>query len=466
MLFTTLTVGCDKYLTVQPANIIVPQTLDDVKMMVGKYLKSMIDGDIQSYTLYRTGGNWNAPNMYMFEDDFNYENIFFLMYNFYEEGEKQWLSSSWQNSIWNALYTNIGDFNLYIYELERIDDNSIDAHQIEAEVRFARALTYLRLVQFFCPYRANEFAADPERYGLPILEKEEDLQDKFFPVRQSQLYTYNFIISELNKIIELDIEGGDWNLFYNKRALYGLLCELYFWKAWSPAKEEGDLDKVLEYGNKCIDGNNMARNLDELTNMFNPNSASPSPALSFNIVPDYAGSYADVFKSMFSPIYVEQSTYDLFADDDIRRDKWISSNRVLNKWDEADEADYNMTILWRVEEVNLMMAEVHLANGNDSQARALLDAVRNVRMTAPYSYTDTMEELKKERRREFLGEPYCRWKDMKRWGVAITRYTRATNEPLELKANDYKYSFIIPGDGELAQNPNNFQNPGWNIEGK
>lgn len=107
------------------------------------------------------------------------------MYDSYEETNKRWLSSSWENTIWVSLYGDIGDFNLYIYELERLNDGSEEAKRIEAEVRFCRAVSYFRLLQLFYPYRANEFASDLERYGLPVLEKEKDLQDQYFPVRRS-----------------------------------------------------------------------------------------------------------------------------------------------------------------------------------------------------------------------------------------------------------------------------------------
>lgn len=459
--------SCDKYLTIQPSNVIVPRSLQDVKMMVGKYLRSMQNGDIQSFCLYRTGGYANSQDLFQFEDDFNYDGMFFLLYDLYEQKGKRWLNSDWEQTIWNALYQNIGDFNLYIYELERIQDNSDEAKKIEAEVRMCRAISYFRLIQLFCPYRANEFAADPERYGLPVLEKEEDLQDKYFPERRSQQSTYQFVLDELAKIEALDVEAGDWNLFYNRRALYGLLAEIHFWKAESPAKAADDWEKVRTYATKAIDGNRMAQTPQEIESMFNPLGVSPSPALSVNVVPDYGGYYSDVFADDWSPVTVEDAVIGLYSDDDYRKALWIDpATKYLIKYEQADEADFNISVLWRVEEMNLMIAESWVHAGDEKQARDYLDKVRAVRMPVPPAYTDVMQEIKDERRREFLGESYCRWKDMKRYGLSLVRYTRKDNQKLELKPNDYRYTFIIPAETELQQNPNNFQNPGWNNQEK
>lgn len=459
--------SCDKYLTIQPSNIIVPKDLGDIKMMVGKYLHSMQDGEIQSFTLYRTGGYVNAQDFFQFEDAFSYEGMFFLMYDSYEAGTKRWLHTNWEQRVWTALYGNIGDFNLYIYELEQLNDTSDEARKIEAEVRFCRAISYFRLLQFFCPYRANEFASDPERYGLPILEKEEDLQDQFYPVRRSQQATYEFIENELKKIEALEVDAGDWNLFYNRRALYGLWAEFYLWKAESPAKEPNDWEKVRTYAEKSIDGNAMAQHIQQLQAMFDPLSVSASPALSLNVVPDYAGYYSDVFADIFSPVTVSEEMLNLYAPDDIRKELWIDpATQYLIKFEKADEADYNMNVLWRVEEMHLMIAESWYKSGNETKAREYLDQVRKVRMETPSAYPDVMQEIQNERRREFLGESYCRWKDMKRYGVELVRWTRKDNTKLELKPNDYRYTFIIPAEAELQQNPNNFQNPGWNNQEK
>lgn len=457
MLFSS----CDKYLAIQPANILVPQNIADIKKMVGNYLYSMYNGEIQYFCLYRCMGYANFQSMFQLEDDINYENMFFLFYGTYEESEKRWISTDWENSIWNSLYSDIGDFNLYIYELEKLNDNSVDAKQVEAEVRMCRAISYFRLLQLFCPYRVNEFASDPERFGLPILEKEQDLANNFYPKRLSQKETYDFILKDLKIIESLDVQSNNWNMFYNKRALNGLLSEIYHWRAESPAKEANDWELAKDYAEKSIANNSMAKSELEIMNMFNPLSNSNSPALIITVVPDYGGEYSSVFEDDWYNVSAEDALYNLYSDDDYRKKLYFDDNQRIIKYKLADEGERNIAIFWRVEEQYLVIAEAYHKMGNDNKAREYLNELKSNRMSVVNNYTDVLDEIKKERRKELFGEPMTRWKDMKRYGVEITRYERKTGAPLKLEANDYKYTFVIPVSTELQQNPNNFQNPGW-----
>lgn len=247
----------------------------------------------------------------------------------------------------------------------------------------------------------------------------------------------------------------------------GLWAEVYFWKAGSPAKAEGNWDKVKEYAALSIDDRKMADSPLQIEVMFDPLSVSSSPVLSVNVVSDYGGAYLDIFADMWSPVTVEEEVLKLFSEDNYRKEFWIDpATNYFIKYELDDEGKYNVNVLWRVEEMNLMLAEACYMLGDQTGAWDYLHKVQSVRMSDLPAYTDVLTEIKNERRREFLGDSYCRWKDMKRYGISIERVVRKDNSEIILKSNDYRYTFIIPAESELQQNSNDFQNPGWNNQEK
>lgn len=131
------------------------------------------------------------------------------------------------------------------------------------------------------------------------------------------------------KIEALTVDAGDWNLFYNRRAMCGLWAEVYFWKAGSPAKAEGNWDKVKEYAALSIDDRKMADSPLQIEVMFDPLSVSSSPVLSVNVVSDYGGAYLDIFADMWSPVTVEEEVLKLFSEDNYRKEFWIDPARII-----------------------------------------------------------------------------------------------------------------------------------------
>ena len=75
-----------------------------------------------------------------------------------------------------------------------------------------------------------------------------------------------------------------------------------------------------------------------------------------------------------------------------------------------------------------------------------------------------MDEIFKERRKEFCYELGSRWIDMKRLGLKVSRLginkDGAGMREYALEADDYRYTLPIPEDSELDYNKIE-QNPGW-----
>jgi len=151
-----------------------------------------------------------------------------------------------------------------------------------------------------------------------------------------------------------------------------------------------------------------------------------------------------------APDYVPtQALLDFFSDEDFRKDVYFMRDEIttthgtgmvymFNKYEDRGALydDYQreaarFTVepkLFRITEMYLIAAEAYYQLGETQKAKDMLDAVMINRIgdfdpsnTAPY-YTDVMQGIKDERRREFLGEG-MRLFDLKRWNDGVTRGT-------------------------------------------
>lgn len=470
ILFSSLFVSCDDYLDIPPKNVITVQGVEDIKKLVGSYLEKMEQKEMFRYNMFMVSGPefWGSTEAFRYyEDDLDFSGMFFMALETAEEGKLIWKDKSYQNGIWNSLYSYIGDFNLYLYEIERVDDGvSLEMNAIKAEVLMNRALYYFRLVQYFCPYKEGQYVTDPEVYGLPILKSVEDLATNYYPQRLNQQETYEFILNDLKQIEELNVEANDFNFIYNKRAFYGLMAELYMWKAESPAKEATDWENARNYALKSIDGNSMVATQQNLQDLFNPQANSNTSALRLTLPNGFQELYRNLYASPFNVILVQNEVYDMYDANDIRRDFYINGfTKQLTKYQLADNDAKTVQPMWRVEEMQLIIAESYIREGDAGNALVALNEFKQARIPdfTSYSGSDILDEIIRERRKEFLGESNYRWCDMKRTDFVFTR-VNSKGETHILEEGDYRYSFNIPSTGELDENPNNFQNPGWDLQ--
>ncbi|MCT4602248.1 MAG: RagB/SusD family nutrient uptake outer membrane protein [Marinifilum sp.] len=467
---SSLMISCDDFLDLPPKNVITVQSEKDIKILVGSYLRKMELNQTYdfSYRLFRPSGpsHWGSNQMFReFEDNLDFSGLFFLFIEAFEEREFRWKSTALEHKLWNDLYNYIGDFNLYLYEIDNLGEVSEEMKAIKAEVLMNRALTYFRLAQYFCPYREGEYTKDPEKYGLPMITSIENLSEEFYPNRLSQKETYEFILNDLKDIEELNIEPTDFNFIYNKRAMYGLMAEFYMWRAESPVKEANDWIMARECAEKSIAGNSLINSAGELKALFNPNAQSGSSALRLNLPNGKDLSYGAFYNDFWNKIVVYDEVYNLYTDKDIRRDFYINAiTRKVEKFNLADAAEKTNQSMWRVAEMHLIIAESYARQGDVDNARKYLNDFKKSRIEdfASYDGNDILDEIITERRKEFLCESNYRWYDMKRNGITYSR-TSSKGEVVSLTPGDYRYSFIIPSKGELEENPNNFQNPGWDL---
>lgn len=461
--------SCDDFLDIPPKNVITVQEEGDVEMLVGSYLRKVeLKQPRMHYSIFSTSGpgHWGSNESFRyFEDDLDFSGMYPLLLNFFEEREFRWKSSSYEYGIWNALYKNIGEFNLFIHEMNNLGNDTELIKSLKSEVLMHRALTYFRLVQYFCPYRANEYANNPEKYGLPIIKSLEDLNNNYFPKRLNQFDTYQFILNDLREVEKINASVNDANLLFNKRSLYGLLADVYMFKAESPAHEDSDWENARNYALKSIENCSLINTKNLLEDLFNPQAISGSPAVRICLPNSSQEKYGYFYNSMFNVVLVEDEVYNLYDPNDIRRDFYISDTKKVIKYELADDVSKTVYPMYRVGEMYLVIAESYIRQNDKEKALKYLNEFKQSRIPGYTSYQqeDILDEIIRERRKEFLCECNYRWIDMKRNGIVVNRIS-SKNEAVKLEANDYRYTFIIPQAGELEHNVNNFQNPGWDLQ--
>ncbi len=457
--------ACSHYLDLKPKNVLTPQSLEDVKTIAAKYLEDITSGTFRQYSVFNPIGGFDNVEFRYMDCDVDFMGMF-PMIGEMNKHKFQWINTDFHKNVWFGIYSSIGELNLCLYELERVGDNGTEHKQLEAELLMHRALLFTKLLEYFVPYAPNEYAKDITSYGLPFLWSPEELTGNLYPQRQSQAETYRLILGEIEKILKLNVKPGLWNILYNERSIHGLLAELYWWKAESCAQASTDWGNARKHALLCMGGHEPAANADELKAVFDPFSASELAPFKL-VCSNRAGSTFDQYFSFIEAWAIDEDLYHSYSPDDIRLDLYFSKDLfggiVLKKFQPADNAKKRVMTLWRVEEMQMIVAESYAREGDSDKARQELEKLQARRYTDYKSHSgDILEDIIKERRREFTFEPNLRWLDMKRTGMVINRNT-PLGKVFTLEKNDFRYTFQIPVEGELDVNPNNFQNPGWDI---
>ena len=187
--------------------------------------------------------------------------------------------------------------------------------------------------------------------------------------------------------------------------------------------------------------------------------------------------------SLIPEYVVSFQLYNLFADDDIRKDAYtfqatnpnngnpLSFNAIKKLYKRDGGAPGRVDIkIFRAAEASMNKAEAYFNLGLEGQARTALDAVRTKRyLTPPSGETGTAlrDAIRLERRLEFAFE-YQRFFDLKRWGLSVERGgfgdladgTGTPSDQQSLPAGSNKFQLPIPQTA-MDLNPNLVQNPGY-----
>ena len=460
--------SCKDYLYVEPTNQLTLNSFTDVKRLLGGSLRNYQEGND-----YLSG----VPNVvtfydeylitYFYSDDCNTDKYLDTWMGQNNKGDfnksQTWKHPDIHESIWSTYYKAIGFYNLILAELKKHNtSNKAESECVEGEARVTRAYCFFHLVQLFAPYTDNQL-------GLP-LNTEPDKVGSYDSRRQTQKENYAFIISELETALNFNATPEpDYNIFYNKTFIKGLLAQVYLYKAGSGAKEDNDYAKASQYAKEVLASGitfNDIKTTPATSDEFGVSTSKKFAPLMFlysdgQKLQDIVGN-----KNYELAQYPSDDLYALYTDNDLRKKEFFADDKGIIKFDCDFPWSYIRFILCSGAEMKLIAAEAEARQGHDDAALKELKEFAATRYTnyVEPARANLLQSILDERRKEFCFEPFIRWCDMRRIGVEMSRKPRNKQEEPEaykLTKDDFRYTMPIPKKAELKDN-DIAQNPGWN----
>lgn len=482
--------ACKDFLDMPPKNTKVVYTIDDVREAMSTllfattsssyYTSGTISNPVRfnsDYVQYPFSRRMNVSSI-LYTNDLDMTNFLFADFANPTRGgqtfskeyaeTKNWEGYKFPEELWKNVFVVVGYINMVMKDLENVPDyDKTIGERISGEARVMRAYYLLRLNQLFAPFDKNE-------YGIPFNFDADVVQGG---KRWKQTDLYAKLIKEITDVLEYEtVPEESWNIFFNKRIMYGILAQTYLFKAESCAGEADDWSKAEYYAKAARNGERVENTVEEqfeLTTVpFARGVTKPHKfaLLRFALYSSAGNDYAPWGRP--EQLLVQRPSeelYGLYDENDIRREVYfqeIDGKIYVIRWQATNSHSANdMHALFRFSDLMLIEAEALARQGKDG-ALELLNEFKSSKIPgyAGYTGSDIIGEILKERRKEFAYEEQMNWLDMKRTGAKVTRQVKdeATNEIVSytLESDDYRYTFPIPADSELIYN-NIPQNPGW-----
>lgn len=375
----------------------------------------------------------------------------------------QWQHNGIHEDIWSTNFQAIGFYNMILFELDKFKSNDQNENErISGEAKVMRAYSFFKLLQLYSPYKEN-------RLGLPI-NTNPDKVSEYDRNRQTQSQNYAFIISELEEVLNYKATPQkDYNVFYNKTFINGLLAQIYLYKAGSGAGENADYEKSIQYAQAVLSAGitydyvKMLPGSDSWFKLYQDKSYAPLVFV-YNESETLQSIVGNVGWDI--PMYPSDNLYALFQNNDKRKKDFFRDDRAITKYESEFPYGFLQITLCSGAEMKLIIAESQARLGQESQAQQTLKEFSQTRYdgyVAPQA-SELLQRILDERRKEFCFEPYMRWLDVRRLGVRVEHTSPINsdnNQVFKLDENDYRFTMPIPKKAELKDN-NIEQNPGWN----
>ena len=383
-----------------------------------------------------------------------------------------------QGNTWSMNYRFIGPLNLIISGIETA--TGTDEHlrnYVQGEAIAWRAYALFKIMQYYAPYKDDNL-------GIPVhLDPVSDIGN-ILPKRKTQREGYAQIIDDCNYALSLlaKTPSNNWNCAYRSDFVHAMLAAVYAYKAMSGAAESSDWSNAENHATIAMNGRNLITSSAELKKLFDANESGVDAAhggyrndeffikIMGGNQPNYLFNFLEAYHPLSTNGVNDTSNpeyYNLYSDTDIRKSVYfqgIANNKynINTKQGGSATTSHGLLMPFRLAEMYLIKAEALWRQGKHGEARSVLESFVNARyqepVTLPTNNELLLQEILKERTREFYQEVDYVWLDMKRLGLSRTNFVNG--ETHILVANDYRYTFPIPLS-EIENNKDMIQNPGW-----
>ena len=466
--------SCKKFLDLPPKNQRAVETLDDLKSVLAGYLDAFVRSN--ATPIYGVMPIINEAHQMLFEahaDNFDFEKnmVKYLASDNYSAKEPFYLDKLLLNdratidAIWTKYYGVIGFLNALIDQSEELRSaDPQELKRVQGEMLVHRAYYIFKLQQYFAPM-------DKEELGIPLYLHTGKEVVGIDMSRKNSTEIYAVLLNDLQKALTLYQEVGPnagYNRFFNDRYIHNFLAQVFWFKAESSSKSPDDYAEMEKYALAAIDGVEgfIPKNLTEFLNVHrNLNPEYPAVYMQSMAFGSMSAMYGSGFGNP-SNLEVPKDFFESFNAGDFRLDAYFSNGTLSTSWPDNGFSKILRMHLFTPEEAFLILAEGYFRNGKPDLALSTLNKFKGFRGATAISGLNgqaLLDEIIKERRKEFFCDTDKRWLDMKRYKVGpIDRKLRFTKQVYEVIVNpgDYHYALPIPLS-ELQENPNIVPNEGW-----
>jgi len=358
-------------------------------------------------------------------------------------------------STWKAIYRVIGNANIAINAADNLTwGGSNDPQETANEIKRLKGQAYtIRALALFDLLRLYGQQYAGGTLGVPIpLQYDPNASSTRATVAQteaqieSDLNRANALFEAIGDVVE-QTSSSEKN-YISPLALKAIASRYYLYK--------GDYAKVAELSEEIISSGKYAvAAKDDLQGTFSKPDAGNSVFELTVGTTSSLGSDAYDYLVHYSPGYaqlaVSEQAVALYEANDVRR-TFITSGVLggqtkyfLNNKFYGLQGSNNIKVI-RYEEVLLNAIEAHLntddTGGTDDKTKGYYNTLRHERGLSDVSAV-TLDDLKKERVRELVGEGQRYW-DLLRWAAAIPQLNSAGNVVRSRNIGDKLLAFPIP----------------------
>ena len=434
ILLAILQSGCKKYLDEKSdSSLIIPSTVENLQALLD-------DATIMNYGTAAFGAA--SADDYFLEDDM------YLSKNAFQQHVYTWQPYEYRFlNDWSLAYSAIYNANMCLERIDGIQPTAAQQVQwstIKGSALFYRAYYFLELSWLFSKAYDETTAATDK--GI-VLRTGTDFNEA--AVRSSVKTCYDKILEDAKEAVQyLPVQQNN-TTRPSRCAAYGLLARTYLsMRQYDSAGHYANLALQLQDG--LMDYNDPS--VVDL-NAFFPFKRKNVETIFYSSMNYFS---MQLYHSLFGGARVDTTLYQLYDNDDLRKQAYFNAAGNYQQFKGNYAADYGLFSGIAVDELLLTRAECAAHDGDIDLALTDINRLlinRYVTGTFVPVIAATRQELLpvilQERRKELLNRGSLRWMDIKRLnkeGGGITLKRRAGRTEYSLLTGDPYYALPIPTD--------------------